>query len=170
MKTKVLLLLVLLAFAVLFVDLQVVLAEEGKTIEELEPVIYEKLKFKKNTDYLHDGKKTEMKNTIPDKQFNIYFDGRRQLPNRSDTTFLFQTSARGEKSTVAAKSSELNLFMAESKNDMQLPDSYMDDRETATNKTRTLIFLAIIAIGLLALFIVVLPKLVQPSGTSINKG
>ncbi|MFJ5769046.1 type VII secretion EssA family protein [Psychrobacillus sp. NPDC093180] len=170
MKTKILLLLVLLAFVVLFVDLQVVSAEEDKTIEELEPVIYEKLQFKKNTDYLHDGKKTEMKNTIPDKQFNIYFDGRKQLPNRSDTSFLFQTSVRGEKSTVAAKSSELNLFMAESKNDMQLPDSFIDDRETATNNTRTLIFLAIIAIGLLALFIVVLPKLVQPSGTSINKG
>ncbi|MFJ8064664.1 type VII secretion EssA family protein [Psychrobacillus sp. NPDC096426] len=161
---------VLLVLCVLFVDLQVVLAQEDKTVEELEPVIYEKLKFKKNTDYLHDGKKTEMKNTIPDKQFDIYFDGRKQLPNRSDTSFLFQTSARGKKSTIAAKSSELNLFMNESKGDKLLPDSAFLNNETVTNKTRTMIFLTIIVVGVFALFIIVLPKLVQPSETSTTKG
>ena len=170
MKVNRILLFVLLALPVLFVDLEVVLAVEHKTVDELEPVIYEKLQFKKNTDYLHDGKKTEMKNTIPDKQFDIYFDGRKQLPNRSDTSFLFQTSARGEKSTVAAKSSELNLFMNESKGDKLLPDSAFLNNETATNKTRTMIFLAIIVMGMFALFIVVLPKLVQPTETSTNKG
>ena len=170
MKINRVLILVLLAIVVLFVDLHVVLAEEDKTIDELEPVIYEKLKFKKNTDYLHDGKKIEMKNTIPNKQFNIYFDGRKQLPNRSDTSFLFQTSTRGEKSTVAAKSSELNLFMDKSKGDKRLPDSQFNSNGTATNNTRTMIFLAIIVVGLCALFLVVLPKLVQPSETSTNKG
>ncbi|SER67508.1 type VII secretion protein EssA [Psychrobacillus sp. OK032] len=170
MKTNRMMLLVLLAIIFLFVDTQVVLAAEDKTIDELEPVIYEKLKFKKNTDYLHDEKKTEIKNTIPEKQFNIYFDGRKKLPNRSDTSFLFQTSIRGEKSTVAAKSSELNLFMDKSKGEKQLPDSQFNSYETASNNTRTMIFLAIIVIGLIALFIVVLPKLVQPSETSINKG
>ncbi|ALC86424.1 hypothetical protein AM499_11740 [Bacillus sp. FJAT-22090] len=141
-------------------------ANEEKSNKELEPVIYEKLKFKKNTDYLHDGKKTEMKNTIPEKQFNIYFDGRRQLPNREDTSYLFQTSERGEISTVSAKTSDLKLFSNESKGEKEQSGTSLNMEEPAGNKTRTMILLAIIAVGIVMLFMVFIPKMVNTPTTN----
>lgn len=141
-------------------------ANEEKSSKELEPVIYEKLKFKKNTDYLHDGKKTEMKNTIPEKQFNIYFDGRRQLPNRKDTSYLFQTSERGEISTVSAKTSDLKLFSNGSKGEKEQSSTSLNMEEPAGNKTRTMILLAIIAVGIVTLFMVFIPKMVNTPTTN----
>ncbi|MDF2065913.1 type VII secretion EssA family protein [Bacillus sp. Cr_A10] len=141
-------------------------ANEEKSSKELEPVIYEKLKFKKNTDYLHDGKKTEMKNTIPEKQFNIYFDGRRQLPNREDTSYLFQTSERGEISTVSAKTSDLKLFSNGSKGEKEQSGISLNMEEPAGNKTRTMILLAIIAVGIVTLFMVFIPKMVNTPTTN----
>ena len=85
---------VLFVLIIWFSAVQFVSAEEQ--VKDLEPLIYEKLKFKKNTNYLHDEKKTEMKNTIPEKQFNIYFDGRKQLPNRGDTSFYFKPLSEGK--------------------------------------------------------------------------
>lgn len=158
----VLLLLIVWSTAVQFVH-----AEEQ--VKDLEPVIYEKLKFKKNTDYLHDEKKTEMKNTIPEKQFNIYFDGRKQLPNRSDTSSLFHTAKRGEISTVAVRSSELKLFSKEGKGEKELSASPLDEDKTADNRIRTMILIAIIAVGVLVLFMVFIPKLVQTPDTSKKK-
>lgn len=141
-------------------------ANEEKSNKELEPVIYERLKFKKNTDYLHDGKKTEMKNTIPEKQFNIYFDGRRQLPNREDTSYLFQTSERGEISTVSAKTSDLKLFSNESKGEKEQSGTSLNMEEPAGNKIRTMILLAIIAVGIVTLFMVFIPKMVNTPTTN----
>ena len=39
-------------------------AETDDSIRDLEPVKYDRLKFKQNTDYLHDTKKIEMKNVV----------------------------------------------------------------------------------------------------------
>lgn len=155
-----------LLFPILFLTLVgngfVVLAEEPKKVEDLDPVIYEKLEFKKNTDYLHDKKKTEMKNTIPKKQVDIYFDGRNKLPNRGDTSYLFQTAERGEKSTVTAKSSELKLF---SEKDITLADVSVSqiEEESASNSARTILFFGVIGIGILTLFVIFLPRLVSTS-------
>ncbi|MEK3978482.1 type VII secretion EssA family protein [Psychrobacillus sp. FSL K6-2836] len=155
-----------LLFPILFLTLVgngfVVLAEEPKKVEDLDPVIYEKLEFKKNTDYLHDKKKTEMKNTIPKKQVDIYFDGRKKLPNRGDTSYLFQTAERGEKSTVTAKSSELKLF---SEKDITLADVSVSqiEEESASNSARTILFFGVIGIGILTLFVIFLPRLVSTS-------
>ena len=155
-----------LLFPILFLTLVgngfVVLAEEPKKVEDLDPVIYEKLEFKKNTDYLHDKKKTEMKNTIPKKQVDIYFDGRKKLPNRGDTSYLFQTAERGEKSTVTAKSSELKLF---SEKDITLADVSVSqiEEESSSNSARTILFFGVIGIGILTLFVIFLPRLVSTS-------
>lgn len=137
----------------------IVFAEEPKKAEDLDPVIYEKLEFKKNTDYLHDKKKTEMKNTIPKKQVDIYFDGRKKLPNRSDTSYLFQTAERGEKSTVTAKSSELKLF---SEKDITFAGVSVSktEEESSSNRVRTILFFGLIGIGILTLFVIFLPRLV----------
>lgn len=72
-------------------------ANSDESIKELEPVLYERLQFKKNTDYLHDAGKIEMKNTIPTKQFDIHFDGSRKLPDRGDTVKLFRKAERSER-------------------------------------------------------------------------
>lgn len=142
----------------------VVLAEENKTIDELEPLLYEKLEFKKNTDYLHDVKKTEMKNTIPLKQFDIYFDGRKKLPNRNDSSFLFQSDARGENSTVAARSLELKLFNSgEKETNRQVNFSQQQQEGNSNSNLLTLVFLLIIASGIIILFAVFLPKLAKAS-------
>ncbi len=130
---------------------------------DLEPVVYEKLKFKKNTDYLHDSKKVEMKNTIPVKQFDIYFDGRKQLPKRSNGSYLFRAEERGEKSTVAAKTAELGLFASAEKSVKKITAVKVIEDKPATNTRRTLILLAIIVAGLVTLFTFFLPKLVNTS-------
>lgn len=163
MKAKIVVSLFLLFLLAFTSEIAIVQAEEDKKVDELEPMIYEKLKFKKNTDYLHDGKKMEMKNTIPTKQFDIYFDGRKKLPNRSDTSYLFQTANRGEISTVAAKSLDLKLFSNDGNGDKELSSSPSSDGQAVDNRTRTIILLTIIAVGLAALFMIVIPKLVYSS-------
>ncbi|NYF23594.1 type VII secretion protein EssA [Sporosarcina sp. JAI121] len=162
MKTKtVRLLLVSLLLAWMAGGTAVQAAGDEEPDLDLEPVIYEKLKFKKNTDYLHDRKKVEMKNTIPTKQFDIYFDGRKQLPKRDDISSLFQSDERGEKSTVAAKTAELGLFTkaGDGSNTRTVPETI--EEGSASNTSRTMILLLIIAAGLVVLFTIFLPKLVN---------
>lgn len=145
----------------------IVVAEEPKEAKDLDPLIYEKLEFKKNTDYLHDKQKTEMKNTIPEKQFDIYFDGRNKLPNRGDTSFLFQTAERGEKSTVTAKSSELKLFSSSDTKKLELSAAEMKEEKSSNNSVRTILFFGIIALGVLMLFVILLPRLVNANDSKI---
>ena len=134
-------------------------AEEGKSSSDLQPLEYESLKFKKNTDYLHDDKKIELKNTLPKKQFDIFFDGRQQLPDREDTSYLFQTSKRGEISTVSARSQELQLFSKEASSSV-IQTSEMIEEGTSSKLPMMIIFtLLILSIGSLFLFIV--PKLLK---------
>ena len=162
MKTKsTWLLLILLIIAWTASNSTVQAAPEDEPNLDLEPVVYEKLKFKKNTDYLHDRKKVEVKNTIPVKQFDIYFDGRKQLPKRSNGSYLFRTGERGEKSTVAAKTTELGLFTSAEKSGKKIAAVKIIEENTATNMPRTLILLAIIVVGLITLFTIFLPKLVN---------
>ncbi|HJF31854.1 MAG TPA: type VII secretion protein EssA [Sporosarcina psychrophila] len=162
MKTKsTWLLLILLIIAWTAGHSTVQAAPEDEPNLDLEPVVYEELKFKKNTDYLHDRKKVEMKNTIPVKQFDIYFDGRKQLPKRSNGSYLFRTGERGEKSTVAAKTTELGLFTSAEKSGKKIAAVKIIEENTATNMPRTLILLAIIVVGLITLFTIFLPKLVN---------
>ena len=145
----------------------IVYADEPKKAEDLDPVIYEKLEFKKNTDYLHDKKKTEMKNTIPQKQFDIYFDGRNKLPNRGDTSYLFLTAERGEKSTVTAKSSELNLFSENDTTKQEVAMDQMGEEKSSSNRIRIIIFFGIVGLGVLALFAFLLPRLVHANDSNI---
>ena len=144
-------------------------AAKDESISDLEPVLYEKLKFKKNTDYLHDVKKTEMKNTIPEKQFDIYFDGRQKLPNRNDSSYLFQTNVRGEKSTVAAKSVELKLFSNEGRGSEKMEGMSVNDEKQTTNTMRTIILLSFLVFAVVIMFVLLLPKLVQSNNTSAKR-
>jgi hypothetical protein len=145
------------------------LAETEVSPVNLAPLEYKKLKFEKNTDYLHDDQKTEMRNTIPTKQFDIYFDGRMQLSDRGDTSFLFQTSARGEKSTVEVKTSELQLFSLEGKRENETIPVTIVEEESSGNMTRTLIIIGVIAVSIILLFTLFLPKLVNTSEVSRTK-
>lgn len=145
------------------------LAETEESPVQLVPLEYEKLKFEQNTDYLHDEQKTEMKNTIPTKQFDIYFDGRMQLPDREDTSFLFQTSARGEKSTVKVKTSELQLFSLEKKRENEAIPVTNIEEESSDNMTLTLILIGILAVSMILVFTLFLPKLVNTSEISKTK-
>ncbi|GKV55013.1 hypothetical protein NCCP2222_09600 [Sporosarcina sp. NCCP-2222] len=134
------------------------------SIEDLEPVLYEKLKFNKNTDYLHDAGKIEMKNTLPEKQFNLHFDGSRRLPARGDSSYLFRTDVRGERSTVAARSKEIGLFTktAVRKNEATV-SSYIPVEQQRDSNGRTLLFVLLIVIGTVILFTVFIPKTIQES-------
>jgi hypothetical protein len=139
-------------------------ADEVETIHDLDPVIYDKLEFKKNTDYLHDQQKIEMKNTLPVEQFDIDFDGSKQLPDRGNTSYLFQEAEREKKSTVAAMTSEIGLFEDEGKyrkaEEVQAPIA--NNEQTVGNNTgRTIIFIGLIAVGLLFLFAFLLPRLIN---------
>lgn len=141
-------------------------AETDDSIRDLEPVKYDKLKFKQNTDYLHDTKKVEMKNTIPVKQLDINFDGSKKLPKRGgDISYLFQEAERGQKSTVAAKSTEIGLFIKDNPDrKMETVKNKQDEQPKGTN-IRTMIFIGLIAMGMIFLFTVLLPKLVnEPTG------
>ncbi|KXH78555.1 type VII secretion protein EssA [Sporosarcina sp. HYO08] len=142
-------------------------ADSNESIEDLEPLLYERLKFKKNTDYLHDQKKIEMKNTIPVRQFDIQFDGSQKLPDRSDRSYLFQSSNREKASTVAVKSREIGLFKNEinlkKKDSVQMPAD-----EPAGTSIRTTIFIGMIVIVLIVLFTFFIPKLAVESRAAIK--
>lgn len=166
MKVKSFLLLPILFFLSIGNGL-VAFAEEPKKAEDLDPVIYEKLEFKKNTDYLHDKKKTEMKNTIPKKQIDIYFDGRQVLPDRGDVSYLFLTAERGEKSTVTAKSSELKLFSATDAKQAELTVAELEEEKSSSNRIMTILFFGIVVLGLIALFAILLPRLVNANDSNI---
>ena len=143
-------------------------ADADDPIGDLEPVMYEKLKFKQNTDYLHDEQKTEMKNTIPNKQFDINFDGSKQLPKKGDTSFIFHEAERGKKSTVAAKTVEIGLFTKANNNEKAKIPMPTKSQLTTGNTTRTMIFIMMIALGMIFMFTILLPKLMnQPM--SVNK-
>jgi len=103
-----------------------------------------------------------MKNTIPTKQFDIFFDGRNKLPNRGDTSYLFQTAERGEKSTVTAKSSELKLFAEKDNTQANMSPSKIEEGSSSSN-VRTIIFFVLIGVGILTLFVIFLPRLVSTS-------
>ncbi|WP_342514984.1 type VII secretion EssA family protein [Sporosarcina sp. FSL K6-1522] len=136
-------------------------ADSDDSIHDLEPLLYDKLKFKQNTDYLHDNKKVEMKNTIPVKQFDINFDGSKQLPERGDTSYLFQEAERGKKGTVAVRSSEIGLFTIEHKGRKEEAVRKPQDEQLAGTNVRTMVFVGLIAVGILFLFVFLLPKLVN---------
>jgi hypothetical protein len=139
-------------------------AEAPKEIEELEPLDYQELEFKENTDYLHDKQKVEMKNTLPEKQFDIDFDGGKQLPNVGDTSFLFEDGERGGKSTVAAMASEMGLFNEEVKvrETNVVETSAMNNAQASESSFgRTVIFVGLIIVGLIMLFVFILPRLIH---------
>ena len=134
-------------------------AEGDNPSSDLNPLEYESLKFKKNTDYLHDNKKIELKNTLPQKQFDIFFDGRQQLPDRGDTSYLFQTSKRGEISTVSARSQELQLFSKEASSSVIQASDTIEEGSASKLPMIIIITLLIVSIGSLFLFMV--PKLLK---------
>ncbi len=143
-------------------------ADNDDPIGDLEPVIYEKPKFKQNTDYLHDEQKAEMKNTIPVKQFDINFDGSKQLPQKGDTSFVFHKAERGTRSTVAVKTLEIGLFTKEKADEKAKIPIKTKSQQTTGNTTRTMIFIGVIALGMVFMFTVLLPKLLhQP--LSVNR-
>ena len=144
-------------------------ADTGDPIGDLEPVQYEKLKFKQNTDYLHDEQKTEMKNTIPVKQFDINFDGSKQLPKKDDTSFVFHETERGKKSTVAAKTIEIGLFTKANNNEKAKVPIQANSQLTTGNTTRTMVFIVMIALGMIFLFTILLPRLMNQPGAVNSK-
>jgi hypothetical protein len=139
-------------------------ANEEEKIHDLDPVIYDELEFKKNTDYLHDKQKIEIKNTLPVEQFDIDFDGSKQLPDRGDTSYLFQEAEREKKSTVAARTSEIGIFEDKGKyrktEEVQAPIAN-NEQTVGNNNGRTVIFIGLIAVGLLFLFAFLLPRLIN---------
>lgn len=145
------------------------LVDSNDTINDLEPVIYDKLKFKKNTDYLHDDGKIEMKNTITNRQFDIKFDGSRKLPEKGDTSYLFQDVVRGGKSTVAAKALDIGLFTKGEPGIQEKPITQIPDGSPNGNSLRTLVFLGLIILSLVVIFVFFVPKLVQISSNDEKK-
>ena len=139
-------------------------AEGPKDIKEFEPLNYQELEFKGNTDYLHDKQKVEMKNTLPEKQFDIDFDGSKQLPDHSDTLFLFEEAERGKKSTVTVMASEMGLFKADAKDsgtNFIGASSVNDEPTPGTPIGRTVIYMGLIIAGLLVLFGFLLPRFIH---------
>ncbi|MFS0576296.1 type VII secretion EssA family protein [Sporosarcina sp. 179-K 3D1 HS] len=170
MKRKRMRIVLLLAALGWFIFPKPGLTNSDETIKDLEPVLYNKLQFKKNTDYLHDAGKIEMKNTIPVKQFNVQFDGTRKLPARGDTTSLFREAGRSERSTVAAKSKEIGLFTKEVpiRNGIDGHPNTFQER-SADHSGRTIIFVLLIVIGVVVLFTVFIPKIIQASPAEERK-
>ena len=158
-KRMIVVLLVIWGMGASFYSVQ---AETDDSIRDLEPVKYDRLKFKQNTDYLHDTKKVEMKNTIPVKQLDINFDGSKKLPERGrDISYLFQEAERGQRSTVAAKSAEIGLFTTDNPDRKVETVKNIQDEQPKSTNIRTMIFIGLIGVGIIFLFTVLLPKLVN---------
>ena len=103
-----------------------------------------------------------MKNTIPVKQLDINFDGSKKLPERGrDISYLFQEAERGQKSTVAAKSAEIGLFTTDNPDRKVENVKNIQDEQPKSTNIRTMIFIGLISVGIIFLFTVLLPKLVN---------
>ncbi|MGG4165931.1 type VII secretion protein EssA [Rossellomorea vietnamensis] len=81
----------------------------GTSINELIPNDYQKNKFKKNSDLIHDQSSTNQKIRIPDEQKNLTFEGRPSngLNELKDKIFY---SEQKDTNTIKAKAVNLKLF------------------------------------------------------------
>ncbi len=166
MKVKFVSLALLLLILITGVGVVSVAADGDDSIEGLKTVDYEKLKFKKNTDYMHDRKKVEQKNTIPTKQFDVHFDGQKQLPNRNDTSFLFNSAKRGEKNTTAVRASDLQLFTNSANEEPFLASEKPYEQKVGNTRFQSWLLIGVLLLGIIVLFTTLLPRLLQSAEQS----
>ncbi|MGB8002049.1 MAG: type VII secretion protein EssA [Anaerobacillus sp.] len=86
-----------------------VAVEANTDINELLPNEYQKNKFKKNTDLIHDSSNTKEMEEISEDQKTISFNGTKVFNPESARSELF-LSMRKENSTIKDKAENLNLF------------------------------------------------------------
>ncbi|WP_060674029.1 type VII secretion protein EssA [Rossellomorea vietnamensis] len=81
----------------------------GTSINELIPNDYQKNKFKKNSDLIHDQSSTNQKIQIPDEQKSLTFEGRRSNGLSELKAKIFY-SEKKDTNTIKAKAVNLKLF------------------------------------------------------------
>ncbi|MBN8209401.1 type VII secretion protein EssA [Bacillus sp. NTK071] len=128
------------------------LAVEANTdINELLPNEYQKNKFKKNNDFIHDSSNTKEMGEITEDQKTILFNGEKTFTPESTISQLF-LSMSTENSTIKDKAENLKLF---SNTEAAAFQSKVTEAETTSSSFQLLIGV-LIGVFLLVLVIVLI--------------
>ncbi|MFC7363866.1 MULTISPECIES: type VII secretion EssA family protein [Bhargavaea] len=134
--------------------------------DSLEPLEYKSLPFRKKTEYLHDSRQVEMKNTLTEERVNLDFSEPVRFRSPIEVDDLFLEAGRPETGTAAAKAEELGLFtapaeksQAQASQPAEVPDEAAD-----SSSIRTYVFISLIGAAMLGLFGLMVPALLK-SGT-----
>ena len=110
-----------------------------------------------------------MKNTIPVNNLTLTLMAVRSFRRGRDISYLFQKAERGQKSTVAAKSAEIGLFTTDNPDRKVETVKNIQDEQPKSTNIRTMIFIGLIGVGIIFLFTVLLPKLVNEPNSEIRQ-
>lgn len=131
--------------------------------DSLEPLEYKSLPFRKKTEYLHDSRKVEMKNTLTEAQVNLNFSEPVRFKPPIEVSDLFLEPGRPETGTAAAKAAELGLFTESQETAAGQSGKTVDipDEPTGDHRIRTYIFIGFIGAAIFGLFGLMIPALLK---------
>ncbi|KZE38550.1 hypothetical protein AV656_06485 [Bhargavaea cecembensis] len=139
---------------------------EDDPADSLESLEYKSLPFRKKTEYLHDSRKVEMKNTLTESRINLDFSEPVRFRSPIEVEDLFLEAGRPETGTAAAKAKELGLFSSPAEKSPARPSQSVEvpDGSADSSSIRTYIFISLIGAAMLGLFGLMIPALLK-SGT-----
>lgn len=137
----------------------------GNPGDSLDPLEYKSLPFRKKTEYLHDSRKVEMKNTLTEAQVNLDFSEPVRFKSSIEVSDLFLEPGRPETGTAAAKAAELGLFTksAETAAGQSGKTADIPDEPTGDHRIRTYIFIGFIGAAIFGLFGLMIPAMLKSS-------
>ncbi|MBS2970804.1 type VII secretion protein EssA [Metabacillus sp. KIGAM252] len=140
------------------------LPEQPADIEDLAPNIYEEEKIKQQTDYFQEDKLYDRKYNVPDEIKNLQYE--KPDPNRKEKElaelFATYTSNEIEANNTAAQIAKDKLFMDSDEKLFQStgPQQLQADTQAESQgSSLTILYIALIGIGLLLILVILIPKL-----------
>ncbi|WP_165971024.1 type VII secretion protein EssA [Peribacillus frigoritolerans] len=137
-------------------------AETETNLEELDPNVYEEKELKENTEYLHEESLYEKRTTIPEEQKDLTFE----KPSRDEKDDLQEqlfTNYTKEKNTIKSKAEQLDLFSGSAEPSLSMTETVNSD--TTQNSGLMMTYILLIAIGVILMIGLLIPKMTQSKKT-----
>ncbi|MCM3597317.1 type VII secretion protein EssA [Metabacillus idriensis] len=163
MKRKTVISFSLLLFIIVFTSGMRGNAETETNLEELDPNVYEEKELKENTEYLHEESLFEKRTTIPEEQKDLTFE----KPSRDEKDDLQEqlfTDYTKEKNTIKSKAEQLDLFSGSAEPSMSMTETVNSD--TTQNSGLMMTYILLIAIGVILMLGLLIPKMTQSKKTN----
>jgi type VII secretion protein EssA len=145
-----------LAFVLLFTFLSSKSASAEKNINNLSPNQYEKKDRNNNTDFFTEEPLNEQKTPIPEEQKSLTFKMKPDEKWEQVRGELFAEGNGEEKSTVAQKAKQLQLFSG--KDSGQFLNRNEESSQT-NDSALSIVYIILIALGVLMILLLLLPGL-----------